>query len=221
MSHDRNAFLDTSISHAPPVILLTGGIATGKTFVSEYLGSLGANIVDTDLLAREVVSPGSERGRKTLALLAEKLGAEILTSDGNLDRAYLRKRIFSDVNAKKILESILHPQILSLTKERIAEPVSTYHLMVVPLLHKGSPYLNLADFTIGVEVFEAEQKKRLMARDGITEALADEMMASQISRLERRKLVDVIIINHDRGGVVRKLDQLHARIIHHTLGGGR
>lgn len=191
-------------------ILLTGGIASGKSFVSDYLASLGAVVVDTDQLARTLTVPDNDRGYATLTAIRAQFGDTIVDGGLQLDRAALRERIFTDQDAKKWLEGLMHPQILQMTKEAISPPLKEgYYLTVVPLLHEGSEYLTLADRVLVVEVDEREQLRRLMARDGISQALAERMIAAQISRLERRQFADDIIINHNRAGTIQRLQLLH------------
>lgn len=202
-----------SSSYSPPIILLTGGISTGKTFASDYLASLGAHVIDTDLIAREVVDPNHKVGRKTLAAIAHHLGAEALTPEGTLNRVKVRELIFTHPSLKEKLEAITHPEILAVVKMALTKPTATYHLMVVPIIYTGSPYLELADYKVTIEVDRETQIARLMARDGINHALAEKIVAAQINHEERRKLVDEVVYNKTKEKTIIHLSALHQKFI--------
>ncbi len=189
-----------------PVVVLTGGIATGKTAVSDRLGQLGARIIDTDLIAREVVQPGSAGLNDLIA----EFGADILDSQGRLDRARMRERIFCDPEAKQRLEALVHPRIQTLAHERIGQPTSApYTILVVPLLIESGLF-NDADRVITVDLPESTQIERLCARDGIDETRARAILASQASRQARLERADFVIDN-DTTPVERdrQVDSLH------------
>ncbi|GGZ89973.1 dephospho-CoA kinase [Ignatzschineria ureiclastica] len=191
-------------------VLLTGGIACGKTAISDYLANKGAEIIDTDLIARSLTEGKSAESQMVLQEIVANFGDGILTQEGALDRQKMRALIFADEGAKKILESLLHQRILQVVKERLSIPTqSSYYVVVVPLISSQSPYLSLCDEVLVVEVPYELQLQRLIERDKIDRSLAEQMIESQISRLDRRLLGRYIIVNQNRSFVERILDQLH------------
>lgn len=182
------------------VVGLTGGIASGKSAVAEMFRALGATIVDTDVLAREVVEPGTEG----LAAVVEAFGAQILTEEGRLDRAAMRRRIFTDEEARRRLEAILHPLIWARTRTlceaafaETDEPgaaAAPYVIAVVPLLAEGGRTERF-DRILVVDCPPALQIERLIARDGGTTSDARRILASQASREARLALADDVITN--------------------------
>src|SRR5687768_9431201 len=111
-------------------VALTGGIASGKTTVANLFAALGASVVDTDALAREVVAPGTA----LLAEIAAHFGPEILTAEGSLERRILRERVFSEPEERRWLEERTHPAIRVLTDARCASATGAYCLVAIPLL---------------------------------------------------------------------------------------
>lgn len=175
----------------PFCVALTGGIASGKSAVSDAFGELGAGIIDTDLLAREVVARGSEG----LAAITQAFGADVLTDQGDLDRTGLRRLVFADQAARKTLESITHPRIHALVHQRLTQATQAYVVVVVPLLVENLASYRWADRILVVDVDPEVQKARLLRRDGVSEALADAMIAAQSSRQQRFEIADDVIVN--------------------------
>lgn len=192
------------------LILLTGGIASGKTFASDYLQSKGAVVIDTDLISRSMTRRDNAAGIAALAEIKDSFGAGLLTQEGDLDRGKMRALVFNDAAAKKRLEAILHGRIYAEVKRQIValEP-DQYGVVVVPILYVGSPYLELCGEVVVIEVPYEMQLQRLMARDSIDQEMAQKMIRSQISRLDRRQLGDYIIVSQNREFVERQLDKLH------------
>lgn len=194
----------------PYLILLTGGIASGKTFASDYLQSKGAVIIDTDVISRAMTNRNNPAGIAALAEIKECFGDELFTKEGDLDRAKMRELIFNDLDAKKELERILHGRIHAEVNEQIASiATNQYGVVVVPVIHAQSPYLTLCDEVLVIEVPYELQLQRLIARDNIDEDMANKIINSQISRLDRRKLGNYIIVSQNREFVERQLDKLH------------
>ena len=172
------------------VIGLTGGIASGKTAVSDRFAELGVPVIDTDRIARELVEPG----QPALRAIAERFGQACLNSDGGLDRAHLRQRIFADPDAKKDLEAILHPRIRAEVSRRLAALSAPYCILVVPLLvETGDAYP--VDRVLLVDVPENTQIERVMARDNISREQAIRILSAQASRAQRLQKADDIIEN--------------------------
>lgn len=169
---------------------LTGGIASGKSVVAEMFAELGAQIIDTDVIAREVVEPGTP----ALEDIRRRFGNEVIAEDGRLDRGALRQLVFSDAAARKDLESMLHPRIGEATRRQAAEVTGRYQVLVVPLL-VGSPLRQFVDRILVVDCDEKTQMERLLSRDAETAAQARRMIAAQASRNERLAMADDIIDN--------------------------
>ena len=182
---------------------LTGGIASGKSVVAAMFAELGAQIIDTDVIAREVVEPGTP----ALEDIRRRFGNEVLSDDGRLDRGALRQIVFSDTAARKDLESILHPRIGEATRRQAAEPTGRYQVIVVPLL-VGSPLRQFVDRIVVVDCDEKTQMERLLSRDAETAAQARRMIAAQASRNERLAIADDIVDNS--GSIDRTRKQVEA-----------
>ena len=188
------------------VVVLTGGIASGKTAASDAFAALGVPIVDTDRIAREVVEPGSEG----LAEVAAAFGAEILTG-GELDRAALRRRIFEDPDARRRLEAILHPRIAAEARSRLADLNSPYAILVVPLLIESGLFTE-ADRVLVIDAPESLQLQRLIERDGVTRADAEAALAAQSTRDRRLARADDVIVNTGSLDALRReVERLDAR----------
>ena len=191
---------------------LTGGIASGKSALEKAFAKQGVVVADADLLAREVVAPGEP----ALAAVVERFGAGVLQTDGQLDRAALRVRVFGDPDQRRALEAILHPAIRARLEAICRAAPGPYAIATVPLLTEGGgraayPWLHRI---LVVDTPAAVQKARLMQRDGIDATLADQMMAAQASRAERLALADDIVVNDgDLAHLQRAADQLHARYV--------
>lgn len=194
-------------------IVLTGGIASGKTFVSDYLASLHANIIDTDVIARALLMPNQHKySNIALKTVFDCFGDQIF-DDGVLNRKRLREIIFSNSNAKTQLEKIMHPLIFKAVQEDLLVDHGLYNVISVPLLNENSPYLSLADQVLVIEVNPDVQLQRVMTRDHIDESLAKSIIASQVSNQERRNLANTIIINmnesHTRN-ILKQLDKQYS-----------
>ncbi len=169
---------------------LTGGIASGKSTVADTLGELGADIIDTDVIARTAVEPG----QPALEEIRRQFGDTFIASDGTLDRRALRKLIFADDEQRKKLEGILHPRIREMALEQAAAATGPYQVLVVPLL-TGSPLASALDRILVVDCSEETQLERLLLRDSESEQQARSIIASQASRDERLAIADDVIHN--------------------------
>lgn len=172
------------------VVAITGGIGSGKTTVANQFAALGIEVVDADLIARDVVAPGTP----ALAAIVNHFGAEMLTEQGLLDRRALRERIFSDPAAKSWLNALLHPIIRSEMLRQCAAVSSPYCLLVVPLLVENR-LTELADRVLVIDVDEATQIERTCRRDGVSRAQVQAILASQASRTERLAMADDVLDN--------------------------
>ncbi|THB74839.1 MAG: dephospho-CoA kinase [Gammaproteobacteria bacterium] len=171
-------------------IALTGGIASGKTVVSDMFAELGVEIIDTDIIAREVVEPGSEG----LAQIAFAFGDSVLQDHGALNRRKLRDIVFANKDRLKKLEEITHPLIQNRARTLIDAANGYYCLLVVPLLFNSS-MRDWADRTLAVIVNEDLQLQRLLGRDCDTVEQAKAIIATQASREQLMGIADDVIIN--------------------------
>ncbi|MEO1202214.1 MAG: dephospho-CoA kinase [Pseudomonadota bacterium] len=190
-------------------VALTGGIASGKSLIADRFGELGANVIDTDIIAREVVAPG----QPALEAIAGEFGDRVIAEDGTLDRPAMRRIIFSDDDARRRLEAIVHPRIRETALERAAEGRGDYQLLVVPLLTESS-MRNEVDRIVVVDCDENDQIQRLIRRDGESEGGARRILAAQASREDRLAIADHVI--HNEGSVeeaLAQVDALHAEFL--------
>lgn len=188
---------------------LTGGIASGKSTVARLFEALGVPVIDTDLLAREVVAPG----QPLLARIAERFGPAVLNADGTLNRPALRAIVFADPAARTDLEQLTHPAIRALLEERAAAAKGPYQIHVIPLLTETAGRQNV-DRVLVVDCSEALQLRRLQARDGSTEEQARSILAAQASRAARLALADDVIENEGEIAPLRdRVEVLHLRYL--------
>jgi dephospho-CoA kinase len=188
---------------------LTGGIASGKSLVADLFAEAGASIVDTDLIAREVVAPG-EPG---LAAIVEQFGDEVIDATGELDRRHMRTLIFGSESRRQQLENLLHPLIRTRTLARIDSTTGPYVMVVVPLLAETG-FAELVDRVLVVDCDEATQTRRLMARDVHTSEEARRIIAAQASRAERLAVADDVIDNNgDVASTRQQVLELHNQYV--------
>ena len=174
----------------PLRIGLTGGIASGKSTVADMFAELGVPVIDTDAIARDVVQPG----QPALEEIRSEFGAGVIDADGRLDRAVMRKIVFADDDARRALESVLHPRIREATVRQAEIAGGAYQLIVVPLLVE-SPTRAFVDRVLVVDCDEETQIARLLTRDAETQEQAQRMLAAQSSRAERLAIADEVIRN--------------------------
>ncbi len=192
-----------------PRIALTGGIASGKSTVARLFEALGAKLIDTDQIARDVVAPPSA----VLERIAARFGPNVLTAAGALDRAQLRRLVFADATARADLEAIMHPAIHAEVARLSEELGGPYQLVAIPLLHETGTHRNY-DRVLLVDASADTQRRRLMLRDGIDAASADRMLAAQASREQRRAIADDIIDNEgETAALAAQVEALHQRYL--------
>ncbi len=184
---------------------LTGGIASGKTTVANLFAALGVTIVDTDLLAREVVAPGTPLLNEVVA----HFGPDSLAADGSLDRRKLRDRVFADPAERRWHEERLHPAIRALTDERCDADRGPYCMVAIPLLVETGGEQRFHRVLV-VDSEPELQIARVMARDGITREAAQRMLAAQASREARLAVADDVIRNDGDIAYLRdQVEKLH------------
>ncbi|CAM2892627.1 dephospho-CoA kinase [Vibrio mytili] len=192
------------------VIGLTGGIASGKTTVANlFKQQFDIDIVDADIVAREVVEPGTPG----LNAIIEHFGSEIIREDQMLDRAKLREKIFSNPDEKAWLNSLLHPMIREKMIEELEEVTSDYALLVVPLLIENN-LESLCDRVLVVDVEPSTQISRTMKRDNVSEEQAQAILASQASQQQRLALADDVVKNNpDDPELLLQITDLHEKYL--------
>ena len=195
------------------VVGITGGIGSGKTAVSDRFRTLGVEVVDADVEARRVVEPG----QPALAEIAARFGIQVLQRDGTLDRAALRERVFADAAERRWLERLTHPRINAGIADGLRAARSPYAILVNPLMRGRDPR---AHRILVVDVPEAVQVQRTMARDGVTEGQARAVLASQIDRASRLEFADDVIVNDGAlADLQAAVDSLHWQYLNYAAEG--
>lgn len=194
----------------PFVIGLTGGIASGKTTVANvFHDQFGIDIVDADIIAREVVEPESA-GLKQIAL---RYGASILLNDGTLNRGQLRDIIFADPSEKQWLDALLHPMIRQRMLEQLDNTTTPYALLVIPLMTENN-LQTLADRVLVIDVDENSQIERTMRRDGLSNQQAQAIVNSQATRAQRLAIADDVIKNNTKNQqLLYQITELHQKYL--------
>ncbi|NIO11962.1 MAG: dephospho-CoA kinase [Deltaproteobacteria bacterium] len=172
---------------------LTGGIATGKSVVTALFQELGAKVVDADEIAREIVKPGESAWQE----IVQAFGRDVLNQDQTLNREKLRKLVFNDPAVRTKLNSIMHPRIRDRAQNKIAELTATggeLVLYVAPLFFENHVHHWLRPVIL-VSCDLATQKRRLKARDGLTEEEVENHLRAQMSLEDKKKLADFVIDN--------------------------
>ena len=196
------------------IIAITGGVASGKSTVDRLFHALGVVVADADVAARDAVAPGSEGLDEVVAAFGEG----VLGVDGQLDRPAMRRRVFADADARRRLETIIHPRVRETLRNTCQAASGPYVIASIPLLAEGGgrdayPWLQRI---LVVDVPETLQLARLLQRDGIDEALARTMIAAQASRRERLAIADDVLVNDGRMDAlppqVEALDRLYRRL---------
>jgi dephospho-CoA kinase len=184
-------------------VALTGGIASGKSMVAAELAARGAIIIDADVLAREVVEPGTP----ALAAIIDRFGEQVVT-EGRLDRPRLAQLVFADPLARRDLERIVHPavRVRAAELERAAGPDAIV-VHVIPLLVETGQQGDF-DLVVTVDVDHETQIQRLMARNEFTRAEAESRVAAQATREDRKIAADVVVDN--TGSVTQLREQIDA-----------
>jgi len=173
------------------VVGLTGGIGSGKSAAAEEFARLGATVVDTDLIAHELTAAGG----KAIEPVRRRFGDAAIGAGGAMDRAWMRQRAFSDPEAKKALEAILHPMIREESRRRIGAATGAYVVHAVPLLVESGDFRQRVDRVLVIDVPEALQVARVRARSALAEDAIRAIMRTQASRAERLAAADDVLDN--------------------------
>lgn len=189
---------------------LTGGIGSGKSAVSSLFESLGAAVVDTDVIAHELTAPGGA----AIESIRNAFGDEVIDARGALDRAAMRRKVFADASAKARLEAILHPMIRAEADRRSAAARAPYVVLVVPLLVESGGYRSRVRRVAVVDCPEEVQVARVMTRSGLSAEEARAIMAAQVSREQRLAVADDVIDNGgDLAALRPQVEALHRRYL--------
>ena len=171
---------------------LTGGIASGKTTVSDCFKKLGTQVIDADIISHEVTEPSGS----AFEVILSEFGSEILDEKGLINRKKMRAIIFNDPSQKKILENIIHPKVRDEMFQRINKSDDHYLIVSVPLLVETGMH-QIMDRNLLVDCSEDTQIERLMHRDKITLNEAKAILKNQASRSDRKKIADDLIVNEN------------------------
>lgn len=191
------------------VLGLTGGIGSGKTAASDYLATQGINVVDADIVSRQIVLPDQPAWQA----IVERYGDSVLQPDQTLDRAWLRNTVFSDDNERHWLEQQTHPRIHQQIVEQLQATRSPYAILVSPLLFE-SGQIELTQRSLMIDVPESLQLQRASQRDHNTEEQIRRIIAAQMPREKKRELADDIVDNSRNIEYLhQQLHQLHCRYL--------
>ncbi|MEX0958253.1 MAG: dephospho-CoA kinase [Burkholderiales bacterium] len=186
----------------PFVVALTGGIGSGKSLVSDAFRKLGATVIDTDQIARELTGIDGA----ALPAIVKQFGNDVLLPDGTLNRNRLRDLVFRDSQTKLQLEKILHPMIRARAAKEIRNSVGPYVILVVPLLVETGGYRDIAARILVIDCDEQLQVERVIRRSGLSRDQVLAIMRAQASRRDRLALADDVISNE--GTVDQTLPQV-------------
>ena len=184
---------------------LTGGIGSGKSTVASLLVMRGVPVIDTDEIARTLTEPG----QKPFDEIVHAFGDSILDEKHRIDRNRLRERVFDNNDERRRLESILHPHIRAIVREKLAAIEAPYAIVVVPLLIE-SGFSDLVDRVLVVDAMENSQIQRTASRSGLSEPEIRKIMSAQATRAQRlQQANDVIENNGDRKQLETEVERKH------------
>ena len=208
----------TAARPRPYTVAMTGGVAAGKSAVARRFAALGVPVLDADAAARAVVQPG----QPALAEIAATFGPESIAADGNLDRGWMRRRVFADVGQRRRLEAIVHPRVRAWIEARLDEVRAPYALLDIPLLVETWPAYAWVDRVLLVDAPAALRRVRLMQRDRIDAAAAQRLLDAQAGDAARRQRADDVLDNSGGEQVLEAaVAALHARYLDFATTAGR
>jgi dephospho-CoA kinase len=186
-------------------VALTGGIGSGKSAASKHFESLGVPVIDADMLAHQMVQPGSP----ALAEIESVFGNHLTDSQGRLNRGTLREIVFNDPAQRKRLEAILHPPIRQAMERWIEQQTAPYAILVIPLLFETGQQ-DIAERILVVDCDESLQYNRVSQRDNLDESQISQILASQVDRQTRLQGADDIIENNgDLAALIKATEHMH------------
>jgi dephospho-CoA kinase len=187
---------------------LTGGIGSGKTRVADLFAEWGAAVIDTDVIAHDLTSPGGA----AMEAIRHEFGPDVISPTGALDRQAMRDLVFESPEARQRLESIIHPMISSVTQKRAAAAQGCYLVFVVPLLVESGRWHDRVDRICVVDCDPETQISRVQARSGLTPEAIARIMSAQASRESRLAVADDVIVNDGHTSfdeLVRRAREVH------------
>jgi dephospho-CoA kinase len=189
------------------VVGLTGGIGCGKSSASQFFSDLGIDVIDTDIIARQLTQPNGS----AISLIQNTFGSSIIATDGTLDRNKMRDLVFANSELRHKLEQILHPLILKEVIRRIKQSQAPYVIVVIPLLFETNDYNHLIRHILVIDCDEQQQLLRTMERSNLSEQKVRSIMATQVARETRIQKADDVILNN------QDIEYLKAQILllHH------
>ena len=191
------------------IIGLTGGIGSGKSTVTEHFAQLDVPVIDADIITRELVKPGED----ALKEIEAHFGPDIIQTDGQLNRAWLRARIFDNADERKVLENILHPRAKEYAQKSISELNTPYCILCVPLLIE-SGWIDLVQRVLVIDLPRELQIQRTMERDGIPTNQVETIINAQIDRNGRLAAADDVLTNTgDKSSLLEQVDILHEQYL--------
>ena len=180
---------------------MTGGIGSGKSAATNYLATLGIQILDADRFAHQVTA----KGQPAVAEIAQLLGQQVLTASGDLNRAIVRQIVFTDDQKREALEAIVHPEVRSAMNAAASNSQSRYVVYAIPLLVE-TRQTGKFDHVVVIQANHELRRQRVLSRSGLDKESFDRIMASQASEQERAAVANTVIVNES------SLDQLHQEI---------
>lgn len=196
------------------VVGLTGGIGSGKSTVADLFSELGVPVIDTDLIARKLTAPDGE----ALKEIRDTFPDAVMRADGTLNRAALRRIVFSDAAARKKLEAILHPRIRQEVEHGLNQLHSPYAMIVIPLLVETNGYRDLLNRVLVVDCTEAQQIERTMARSKLSREEVVAILGAQVSREQRLAVANDVLTNMTTLETLRtEVAMLHQRYLNSAV----
>ncbi|MFC3120942.1 dephospho-CoA kinase [Agaribacter flavus] len=191
------------------IVGVTGGIASGKTTVTDLFSDLGVDVIDADIIARQVVEPETVAFNK----IKKHFGKQVVDGKGNLNRAWLRKHVFADPSEKEWLNQLLHPIIRQEMQVQCQQATSDYCILCAPLLIENK-LVHLVKRVLVVDVPPDIQLQRAINRDGSAEKTIQQIIEAQCERETRLAAADDVIDNsNDEASIVAQVKTLHAQYL--------
>ena len=191
-------------SASPFRLGLTGGIGSGKSTIAQRLQERGATLIDADHISRSLTAIGGV----ALPSIAQSFGADLIDTQGALNRARMRELVFADPKARQQLEGILHPLIAEQTRQQYEAAIATGSKLIVhdiPLLVESGHWRGKLDGVLVVDCRESTQVERVMARSGLTQDAVQNIIAAQATRVQRLAAADWVLYN-DEGITIDSLN---------------
>lgn len=194
----------------PFTIGLTGGIGSGKTTVANLFAGLGAELIDTDLIAHQL----TQADGLAMGAIQDAFGANFILASGAMDRVKMRDLVFRDAQQKKRLEDILHPLIRAQTEAAAKRSKAPYVIFVVPLLVESGSWKQRVDRVLVIDCKEATQIERVISRNGLARPQVEAIMQTQASRDQRLQAADDVIRNEgDLSEIQAQVRRLHDKYL--------